>query len=177
MRIGSLLALAALTAAAGCGLASVLNPDFLQAVGATATPASLPGEAPALVVEVENSTGHVVDFQYTYRNDESEVFSRFGALADGGKASDVLICPVQELTLGNVSDLNEIGVRVRLGAETVNDAFIEVEAFGVLLRDEINYDCGDVVTFNVTPSGDTRSGFRVFAFIRRSGAQSFTAEP
>ena len=45
---------------------------------------------------------------------------------------------------------------------------IEVEPFGVLLRNGANYDCGDGVTFAVTNSGATLSGYQVFAFIERA---------
>ncbi|GAF86848.1 unnamed protein product, partial [marine sediment metagenome] len=52
--------------------------------------------------------------------------------------------------------------------------YIEVEPFGVLLQEGINYDCGDVITFTILPSSATLSGYQSFAFIRRSGTQTET---
>lgn len=156
---------------AGCaGAASFLNPEFLEQIGAAPSAASLPGEAPAFVVEVENKTGHVVDFLLTYR-DSTGVVQRPNVVGNGLKLSTALVCPIEEVTLGDVSNLDAIGAIVRLGNETAADPFVEVEPFGVLLREGVNYDCGDVVNFTVQPSSSSRSGYQIFAYIRRSGAQ------
>jgi hypothetical protein len=76
------------------------------------------------------------------------------------------------MTLGDVGNLDATGAIVRLGGGTADDPYIEVEPFGVLLQEGINYDCGDVITFTILPSSATLSGYQSFAFIRRSGAQA-----
>ena len=81
------------------------------------------------------------------------------------------------MTLGDVSNLDAAGAIARLGGGGSADPFVEIEAFGVLLQQGINYDCGDSVTFTILPSSATLSGYQVFAFIRRSGAQTEVATP
>ena len=49
--------------------------------------------------------------------------------------------------------------------------YIDVEAFGVLLREGVNYDCGDSLLFVVEPSGVTRSGYETIAYFRRATTQ------
>jgi hypothetical protein len=156
----------------GCaGVGTLFNPEFLEQIGATSSAAALPGEAPAVLVEVENNTGHTIDYLLTYR-DSTGVVQRPNVLGAGLKQGTALVCPVEEVTLGDVSNLDAVGAVVRLGNETPADPFIEVEPFGVLLRDGVNYDCGDVVNFTIQPSSASRSGYQVFAFIRRAGAQT-----
>lgn len=150
----------------------LFNPAFLQALGGGERVANLPGEAPAIVLEVENGTQRVIEFRLTWRDVESRIQERTRSLGLDEKFSEALICPVEETTLGDVSDLDATGAIVRLGTGTADDPFIEVEPFGVLLQEGINYDCGDSVTFTVLPSSATLSGYQIFAFIRRSGAQA-----
>ena len=167
-------------AAVGCvvlglslfGCADVLNmfdPTFLEALGAQSRGASIPGDAPAVLVEVENRTGRNIEAQLSWRAGDSEVdFSIFGSMAPGEKQTQVLICPVDEITLGDVGDLDQTGAFVRLGDGGSNAPFLAVEPFGVLLKEGANYNCGDLVTFAIQPSSATRSGYQVFAFIRRA---------
>lgn len=168
------VALACAVAQTGClSATSLLNPELLTSLGVTARASDLPGEAPAVVFEVSNQTGRTVEFLLSWRDANNEVQQRRRTLPPGETFSEVVVCPASAVTLGDVSNLETVGARVRLGNGTQNDAFIEVEPFGVLLQDGINYNCGDVVTFSVQRSNATDSGFRIFAFIRRSGAQSF----
>ena len=160
-----------LLAADGCAdIQNLLNPTFLQVLGVGERVATLPGDAPAVVLEVDNGTQRVVEFRMTWRDSDGEISERTGSLGVGEKYSEAVICPVTELTLGEVSNLDATGAIVRLGSGGASDPLIEVEPFGVLLQEGINYDCGDSVTFTVLPSGATLSGYQVFAFIRRSGA-------
>ena len=115
-----------------------------------------------------------MEFRLTWRDGDGQIHERTGILGVGDKYSEALICPIEEMTLGDVGNLNAIGAIVRLWSGTAFDAFIEVEPFGVLLQEEINYDCGDVITFTVLPSSVTLSGYQSFAFIRRTGAQTWT---
>jgi hypothetical protein len=162
----------------GCaGPTEVLNAQFLQDLGVGGTVASLPGEAPALLVEVENDTGRPIEYQLSWRDADGDVERFTGVLPADDKSGMMLFCPVVELTLGDVSDLTSTGAIVRLGSGGSNDPYIEVEPFGILLQDEINYHCGDSVTFAVLRSDATLSGFQVYAFIRRSGAQTPTETP
>lgn len=163
---------------AGCAFAEgFLNPAFLQTLGLGVTVADLPGEAPALVLEVQNDTDRVVEFRLTWRDGEGEIQERTRSLGVGAKYSEALICPIEEMTLGDVSNLSAVGAIARLGAGQATDPFVEIEPFGVLLQEGINYDCGDSVTFTILPSSATLSGYQVFAFIRRSGEQTEQETP
>ena len=163
--------------------ASLFNPAFLQTLGAGERVATLPGEAPAVVIEVENRTDRVLEFRATWRDVDSYIHEHTQVLGAGEKYSEALLCPIEEMTLGDVSDLDAAGAIIRIGDSSGEDDFvgfgpyIEVESFGVLLQEGINYDCGDSVTFAVLPSSATLSGYQVFAFIRRSGTQAQTEIP
>ena len=158
----------------GClSVDSLLNPTFVQSLtSGGGGVANLPGEAPAIVLEVHNETGRNAEFRVTWRDSEGQIQERARALGVDESFAEMLICPIDELTLGDVSDLTATGAIVRLGSGSAIDPFIEVEAFGVLLQDGINYDCGDSVSFRILPSGATLSGYQIFAFINRSGAQT-----
>jgi hypothetical protein len=163
---------------AGCvDVGGFFNPEFLQQLGVQAKAASTPGEAPSLLVEVENRTGRPIEYLLSWRQADSEVEQLPGVLDVDGKDGLVLFCPVEELTLGDVSNTDATGAVVRLGNGGASDPLIEVEPFGVLLQEEINYDCGDSVTFAVQRSSATLSGYQIFAFIRRTGAQTGTGAP
>ncbi len=167
--------LAGLLYVGGCmGLPNLLSPEFLQSMGLGESPAYLPGEAPAIVIEVDNGTERVIEVRITWRDANGEIQERTETLGVGRKYSEALICPIEEMTFGDVGNLNAVGAIVRLGNGTSADPYIEVEAFGVLLQEGINYDCGDAVTFTVVPSSATLSGYQAFAFIQRSGAQAQT---
>jgi hypothetical protein len=96
--------------------------------------------------------------------------------------AQLLVCPVTEITLGDVTNLSQSGAWVVLqdvqaaaldqAGAPVNVPFVDVEPFGVLLRETVNYECGDELQFLVQPSGATRSGFGTEVLIRRSGVQS-----
>jgi hypothetical protein len=171
---GAALALGLLVADGCADIQNLLNPTFLQAIGVRESAASLPGEAPAVVIEVENGTQRVIEFRITWRDADAEIHERNGTLGVGEKYAEALICPVVEMTLGEVGNLDAIGAIVRLGGGSADDPFVEVEPFGVLLQEGINYDCGDMITFTILPSSATLSGYQSFAFIRRSGAQTQT---
>jgi hypothetical protein len=158
--------------ASGCAPTDVLNPQFLAAVGGGQQASNLPGEAPAVIVEVENQAGRVLEFRLTWRDVNEEVQQRTGRLAAGETYSEAVICPMTEVTLGDVGNLQSVGAIVRLGGGNADDPFVEVAPFGVLLQEGINYNCGDSITFRVSPSGATLSGYQVFGFVRRSGAQT-----
>lgn len=163
---------AGLAAASGCvtNLAgTIFSPDFLDAVSPTGGVASIPGEAPALLVVVENRTTRVIETLVTWRDGDGTVSQRVIVLDPGEQQAEAVICPVEELTLGEVSDLTATGAVVRLGDGGGDDPIIQVEPFGVLLRDGANYDCGDRVRFTVAASGTNVSGYGISAFIQRSG--------
>jgi hypothetical protein len=171
--VGSFVCVASYLLLAGCvSPTEILNPELLQTFGVAGQVASLPGDAPALLVEVENKTHRPIEFLLTWRDPEGQIQREFGQLPPDGKTGRVLFCPVPELTLGDVGNLETTGAIVRLGTGGSNDPFIEVESFGVLLQEGVNYDCGDSVTFEVLPSQATLSGYQVFAFIRRAQTPS-----
>lgn len=176
--VAGVVLLGGLLFGSSCGSpAELFNPTFLQSVGVGEAAANLPGEAPAIVLEVDNGTDRVIEFRLTWRDGESQIQERTRSLGVGAKFSEALICPVEEMTLGDVSNLSAAGAIVRLGSGSAMDPFVEVEAFGVLLQEGINYDCGDSVTFTILPSSATLSEYQVFALIRRSGAQTDTGTP
>jgi len=150
-------------------LTPALNPQFLEAIGVVPSAASIPGEAPTLLVEFENRISQPIEFRLTWRSSEEEVKERIRALAPNEKYAEAIVCPILELTVGDVGDLTQVGVVVRLGNGTVDDPVLEVEPFGILLQEGVHYDCGDSITFSVQPSQRTLSGFQVFATIRRFG--------
>jgi hypothetical protein len=160
----------------GCiGTGEFINPEFLAALGFTGGAVSLPGEAPQVVIELENRTGRVIEGQLTWRNSDGTVDERIMVVPTDSKVSEAVFCPVEEMTLGDVSNPQATGAVVRLGNGGPNDPFIAVEAFGVILKNDVNYSCGDLITFTVQPSNATNSGYQAFAFIRR--ADSSTVVP
>ena len=104
----------------------------------------------------------------SWRVERDTVETRIFTIGPDGTLGEVLFCPVDEVTLGDVGDLDALGAAVRLGGEGPNDPFVEVEPFGVLLKDGANYDCGDSITFTVQPSSATPSGYQIFALIQRA---------
>ncbi len=163
----ALLASAVLTG--GCSVTALLNPDFLPTVLGGGGVAELPGDAPSIVVTLENTTDRVVTFQLMYRDANGDVETFQTTLSAASSTAQALICPVEEMTLGDLSNLQMSGAFVRLGAGTQSDPFVAVEPFGYVLREGVNYDCGDGVTFSVRASGATASGYQTFAFIQRAG--------
>jgi len=148
----------------------VFDDQFLTALDLGTRAASIPGDAPSVLVEVENRTSRRVEAQISWRTGDGEArFEVFG-LSPDDKSTEVLICPVDEITLGDVGDLTQPGAFIRLGGGGVNDPYIEVEAFGILLKEGANYNCGDAVTFTVEGSSKTLSGYQILAYIRRAEA-------
>jgi len=153
-----------------------LNPSFLSALGASSSVATLPGEAPGLLVSVENLTNRAVEMVVSYRDGDGDVNNYTTYLDSGDKSAQMLVCPISEITLGNVGDLTMAGVRVALvtdiGDATINEVpYMDVEPFGRLLRDGVNYDCGDSIEFVVLSSGSSASGYQTVAYFRRLGGQ------
>lgn len=173
--VGAALALSILGAGCSSPL-DFLNPTLLSALGAGQRVASLPGDAPGLLVAVRNGTDRWVDMVVSYRDIDDNVVNYTTVVKSGDKTAQMLICPVKELTLGDVANLGTPGVKVYLvsgatgAAGLANAPFLEVDPFGTLLRVGVNYDCGDEVLFTVEPSGAARSGYQTRAEIRRSGA-------
>lgn len=156
-------------ALSGCASATaVFDQGFLNSLGLGFRSASLPGDAPALLVAVENRLGKPINVVVSYRDNESAVQNYFVNVQPSDKTARSLVCSISELTVGNVTNLDEPGASVTLGEGGANDPFIEVEPFGILLREGSNYECGDAVTFTVLASGDTLSGYRVYAFVERA---------
>lgn len=161
--------------AACIGPTDLLAPDFLSALGATPQVASLPGDAPALLVAVENRADRLVRATVSYRTGDEGVEVVNYRVEPAGRTAQALICPIKEITMGDVSDTRAIGAEVVLTSGQGQDdiaPFIEVEPFGVLMKEGINYDCGDEVTFAIQLSSATSSGYQIFAYIRRAGATS-----
>lgn len=159
--------------AGGCGIpTSILNPELFDALQLGGAVATVPGDAPALRVNVDNRTGRVIETRITWRDADNKVGERVYVLNPATQRSEAVICTVEELTFGDISNLSAAGAVVRLGTGSAEDPIVEVEAFGTLLRDQVNYVCGDEVTFAVGLSSSTASGYQVIAYIRRSGTST-----
>ncbi len=177
--VGLSLWLALGVCVAGCTMdvASFLNPDLMSIVGGGTEVATLPGDAPGLLVSVENRTDRWIRMVVSFRDpeDEADAFTEY--VQPGQKTGRMLDCPVSQITVGDTSDLDLSGARVypienrsNSVAALLSAPFIEVDPFGNLLRDDVNYDCGDSLLFTVEASSASQSGYRVFAYIRRSDA-------
>lgn len=163
---------ALLLSSTGCtSPAAFFNPEFLTSLGLGGSVATIPGDAPAILVEVENRTSKFLEATVSWRGDGSDIQERQIILAPQDKYSELVFCPVNTITMGQLSDKQSTGAVVRLGNGGANDATINVEPFGRDLISGTNYDCGDAVSFTVQGSGVTQSGFQIFAFIRRHAAQ------
>jgi hypothetical protein len=161
----------------GCNtLMGAFDPDFLSSLslpGAASQVANLPGDAPALLVAIENRTSLPVRAVLSFRTQNAGVESITYQVESGGRTAQALICPIEAITLGDVSDATAIGADVLLatgGAIAADAPIIEVEPFGVIMQNGVNYDCGDAITFAVQTSSATRSGFQIFAYIRRASS-------
>jgi hypothetical protein len=165
-----LAGLAAFVCTSGCvsSIASLFNPEFLSDIGLGTRAASIPGAAPSILVLIENRTARVIDARLSWRIEGDRVETQVFTVLPDDSLGEALFCPVSELTLGDVGDLSALGAAVRLGNEGPNDPFVEVEPFGILLKDGANYDCGDAITFTVQPDSATLSGYRIYAFIQRA---------
>ncbi len=153
---------------------SLLNPEFLPSLGLGTQAASLPGNAaPGLLVSVENRTARWAEITVSYRSlGTPDQFTT--TVAPHDKSGQMLICPIEEITVGDLNSPKQSGARVFL-LDTVTDPnslatapFIDVDAFGQNLQEGVNYDCGDGVTFAVQESGAAQSGFQIFAYIQRA---------
>ena len=133
---------------------------------------TLPGDAPAILVEVEDQTQRNIEVLVSYLDADGLAKNYTVEVEPGQKTGQAIICPMSEITVGALGDLSSVGAIVRLGAGGAADPYIEVEPFGALLQEGINYECGDAITFSVVPSSATLSGYQIYASIRAGGAGS-----
>lgn len=153
----------------GCtnfALTDLLSPTLVAELSNTASPASLPGTAQTVLVTFENRLDNPCRFEISYRTVNDQIPPPIMVtLGNDVQFAQAIACPVLEITVGDITDISEPGVFVGLAGQTDNDPFIAVEPFGVLLREGINYECGDGITFVLLESQATASGFRILAFI------------
>ncbi len=158
---------------AGCGalsLSNFLNPNFIASLGPTGTVSSIPGQAPGLLVRLENRVpDRWVSMQISYLDDQGQSQTDATQIAPNDASARMLVCPIAQITLGDMSNLQASGVSVFLGNDPNTAPIIEVEAFGTLLRSGVNYNCGDEIIFTVQPSSATQSGYQTIAYFRRAG--------
>lgn len=169
--LGLATAFAALSSTGSCVTASdVFNTDFLS--GLFGQNATLPGDAPGLLVAVENRTTRPAQVVVSYRDGDDAVANYTTFISPQDKNQQLLLCPITEVTVGSVGDLEMSGAIVSLvpDATTALDQlpYIQVDPFGSILREEVNFNCGDEVLFVLDESTRTSSGYEVIAFIRRS---------
>lgn len=164
-----------LVLAGGCvDLTGMLNPEFAAALRLTSSAASLPGDAPGLLVTVENRTDRWASVVVSYRDVNRDVVSYTTLVPPQSRTGQMLTCPVPELTIGDVANRNAVGARIYV-VDTIDTAaldstpYLDVEPFGVLLQEGANYNCGDGLLLTVQPSSLTRSGYQTYVYVRRSG--------
>lgn len=162
------IAVVGLLPACDSGL-GLLNPDFVELLRPGSSAKGIPGDNPAILVYVQNLTDRWAVMTVSYRTGDDAVVQYSTSLNPGDKSGQVIVCPVTEITLGSVSDLSEVGVRVGarrgpLTADPLQEPFIEVEPFGILLVEDVNFGCGDSLTFVVQPSDSSSSGFGTIAY-------------
>jgi hypothetical protein len=150
-----------------------LNPEFISSLGVQGRVASLPGQAPGLVVSVENRTTRAAEITVSYRDADDAVQTYTTYLEAGNSSGQMLVCPISEITIGSITDLRSSGARVALveglvGGDLNSVPTIDVEAFGTLLRQGVNYECGDAINFVLRASGTTSSGFEEIAFFEHA---------
>ena len=164
------LATCLIIVAAGCtgNLSTLFNDEFLTELGVTQRAATVPGAAPAIVVYVSNRTTRTIRATVSMRLGSDNVDSFFTTVPPGLSTGRAVNCPVTEITLGDIANLDQSGAVVLLGDGTPDDPFVEVEAFGVLFKEGANYDCGDLLTFAVVTSVETGSGYQIIAFVQRA---------
>lgn len=167
-RLPAAVAGAALLASSfGCSITSeFFNPEFLSTLGAGSTVAVFPGNAPAIRLEVENRTRNVIEANLAFRDANDEVRVRPIVVDVGDTYAEAIICPMSEVTLGTLNQATSVGAYIRLGGGTQADPLIQVDPFGTTLLADVNYSCGDIVTFTVQPSSAASSGYQIFAYIR-----------
>ena len=164
-------------ALAGCGgaldVTNLFNPQLLSSLGLNGTVATLPGQAPGLLVTVDNRTSLWAGLTVAYLDPNGNSQTYTTTLAPGDTSGRMLVCPVQQITLGDLSNLQQSGAVVYLGSggNLTSAPTIDVEAYGTALRAGVNYDCGDEIIFAVVPSSATQSGYQTYAFFRRAGSQ------
>jgi hypothetical protein len=166
------LAVTAVGIGVGCtnfAVTDLLNPAFLDTLTGNTSQAALPGDAPTVLVSFDNRTSNPCAYTITYRTVNDAIETLDGEVGNGIEVAQAVPCPVFEITVGEITDLSESGVIVGLGGLSVNDPFIQVEPFGVLLREGVNFDCGDAVTFVLVETTATRTGYRVLAFVEQAG--------
>lgn len=151
---------------AGCSeFSNILDPTFIDTLTGANQVAALPGNAPSILLTVENRTNKLAQVDVTYRTSDG-VAQRLPITVSGGQQfAQAVACPVEEMTVGEITDLTVSGAFVNLGDGGDSDPFVAVEPFGVLLRDGITYECGDAVTFALVSSTATASGYRIVAFV------------
>src|SRR5262245_26114547 len=101
-----LLGAVALTAAPGCGVATgLLDPEFLGALGLGQRSASIPGDAPAVLIAFENRTAREATATISYREGTDRVRTNVFTVQPGRKIAEAFVCPISEVTVGDVSNL------------------------------------------------------------------------
>lgn len=167
---------AAVLASAGCfSPLEILNDDFVEQITPGGGVATLPGGAPGVVVNVSNLTNLQAAVVISYRDGDGSVQVFTVTLQGGGESAQMLVCPVVEITAGSVSDLTAPSAvlaltTVPITGDLTSVPYLEVEGYGVLLREGINFECGDGITFVLTASATNASGYEIGAYIRSGGA-------
>jgi hypothetical protein len=155
---------------AGClSGGSILNPDLVPTLTGNEQVASLPGNAPAVVIAFENQTTKAAfaDVSIRFGDNEVETVS-YSLVGAGFRLASAYPCPVSQVTVGDVSDPSVGGVGIYLagtGNQGQTDTFTRVEPFGIILQEGATFECGDEITFALVPTNATPSGYRILAFI------------
>ncbi len=149
-----------------------LNPQFMEVLGTPYAPVA-PGTAPFVVIRVLNMTDHQVIFYISIEPANGEpiqpITANVNSGFDGGMA---LSCPIPRITLGDVTNRDATGALIVFDENTRQ----EIPALSKILRDGIDYFCGDLIVFAAIKDNSTVGGYSlIYGVLDGSGQPtSFT---
>jgi len=148
--------LGAAIAVGGCNLVSQsLNPQFMEVLGTPFAPIA-PGTAPFVLIRNINMTDQRVLFNFEWIPAGTLASANFGFNVSAGLDGGVLVtCPVSQMTLGDLDNPTATGALVIFDDNTRQ----EIPPLGRILREGIDYFCGDVVIFAAVRDTSTVGGY------------------
>lgn len=163
--------LAVLATVLGCTniVSSSLNPQFLEVLGTPYAPVA-PGTAPFVVARVLNMTDHRVLFFVSFEptSQEPGTFT-FNVDADTDSGL-VFSCPTHRLTLGDITNRDATGALIIFDDNTRQ----EIPALRKILRNGIDYFCGDLIVFAAIKDSSTVGGYSLIYGVLDGSTQPST---
>lgn len=161
---------AALGGASGC-----LKSEFVNEVAGGGVVPLAPGDTPFIsVVVVNKTTKYTFDFVIGYQP-SSTGFNAYGLsnVQPQVQLGVVLSCPVEEIGIGDPSDLTRPAMVLYTGqkstttAQTIDGVSgtvnVPYSAFPLTLKSGQDYECGDAVVFTVVEDPNSGYGINIYA--------------